>query len=213
MKSSPKFCNDSKSCSQPWPETGARIWYNLGMSTTTLITAAELLAMPTGMGKRYELRAGELREMSPSGWRNGKVTVRLTTRLDSYVETHDLGVVFGAETGFRLASDPDTVRASDISFISKQNIPSREPSDGFWPGAPDLAVEVLSPGDRTGEVNEKIDAWLNAGCAAVWVVDPKRKTVTIHRSRSDIQVKAAGETLRGDPVVPGFSCAVVELFR
>ena len=182
------------------------------MSTTTLITAAELLAMPTGMGKRYELLEGELREISPSGWRHGKVTVRLTTRLDSYVEAHDLGVVFGAETGFCLASDPDTVRAPDISFISKQNIPSREPSDGFWPGAPDLAVEVLSPGDRTGEVNEKIDAWLSADCNAVWVVDPKRKTVTIHRSRSDIQVKAAGEVLNGDPIVPGFSCAVDELF-
>ena len=182
------------------------------MSTTTLITAAELLAMPTGMGKRYELLAGELREMSPSGWRHGKVASRLNARLDIYVEEHDLGLVFGAETGFRLASNPDTVRAPDVSFISKQNVPEREPNDGFWPGAPDLAVEVLSPGDRTGEVNEKIDAWLSAGCNAVWVVDPKRKTVTIHRSRSDIQVKAAGDVLNGDPIVPGFSCTVDELF-
>jgi Uma2 family endonuclease len=141
------------------------------MSTTTLITADELLAMPTGMGKRYELVEGELREMSPAGWRHGKVTVRLTTRLDAHVEENDLGVVFGAGTGFRLASDPDTVRAPDISFISKQNLPEQEPGDGFWPGAPDLAVEVLSPGDRVGEVDEKTEAWLNAGCAAVWVVN------------------------------------------
>ena len=182
------------------------------MSTITLVTAAELLAMPTGMGKRYELRAGELREMSFSGWRHGKVASRLNARLDIYVEEQNLRLVFGAETGFRLASDPDTVRAPDVSFISKQKVPEREPNDGFWPGAPDLAVEVLSPGDRTGEVNEKIDAWLSAGCAAVWVVDPKRKTVTIYRSRSDIQMKAAGEVLNGDPIVPGFSCAVDELF-
>src|SRR5690606_28195581 len=146
-------------------------------STTTLVTADELLAMPTGMGKRCELVEGELREKSPAGWRHGKVTVRLTSRLDAHVEANDLGVVFGAETGFRLASDPDTVRAPDISFISKQKLPEQEPSEGFWPGAPDLAVEVLSPSDRTGEVDEKIEAWLEAGCAAVWVVNPKSKTV------------------------------------
>jgi Uma2 family endonuclease len=189
------------------------IHYISRMSTTTLVTAAELLAMPTGMGKRYELVAGELREMPPSGWRHGKVTSRLNARLDYYVEEHNLGVVFGAETGFRLASDPDTVRAPNVSFISKQNLPEREPSDGFWPGAPDLAVEVLSPGDRTGEVDEKIDAWLAAGCTAVWVVDPRLKTVTIYRSRRNIQVKAVGDELRGDPVVPRFSCEVAELFR
>ena len=183
------------------------------MSTTTLVTAAELIAMPTGMGNRYELVAGELRVMSPSGWRHGKIVVRLTTRLASCVEEHDLGEVFGAETGFRLGSDPDTVRAPDISFISSQSLPEREPNDGFWPGAPDLAVEVLSPGDRAGEVDDKIDAWLTAGCAAVWVVDPKLKTVTMYRSRSEVQVIAAGGVLQGGAVVPGFSCAVDDLFR
>jgi Uma2 family endonuclease len=76
-----------------------------------------------------------------------------------------------------------------------------------------LAVEVPSPGDRTGEVDEKIEAWLSAGCAAVWVVDPKLQTVTVYRSRSDIQVVAAGNVLNGDPVVPGFSCAVDALFQ
>jgi Uma2 family endonuclease len=183
------------------------------MSTTTTVTAAELLSMPTGMGKRFELVAGELREMSPSGWRHGKVTSRLNAKLDSHVEEHDLGVVFGAETGFRLGRDPDTVRAPDVSFISKQNLPEREPIDGFWPGAPDLAVEVLSPSDRTGEVDEKIDAWLSASCRAVWVVDPKLKTVTIYRSRSDVQVVTAGGVVNGEPVVPGFACAVDQLFR
>jgi Uma2 family endonuclease len=182
------------------------------MSTTTLVTAADLLAMPTGMGKRYELVAGELREMSPSGWRHGKVISRLTARLDSYVDKHGLGVVFGAETGFRLASNPDTVRAPDVSFVAQQHLPEREPSEGFWPGAPDLAVEVLSPSDRMGDVDEKIDAWLGAGCAAVWIVNPKLKTVTVYHSRSDVQTKAAGDVLQGDPVVPGFSCAIDELF-
>lgn len=183
------------------------------MSTTTLVTAAELLAMPTGMGKRYELVEGELREMSPAGWRHGKVISRLNARLENFVEEHGLGVVFGAETGFRLASDPDTVRAPDVSFISTRNIPEREPSDGFWPGAPDLAVEVLSPGDRAGEVREKVAAWLAAGCAEVWVLDPKLKTLTRYRSQTESQTIAVGDQLHGDPVVPGFCCEITELFR
>jgi Uma2 family endonuclease len=183
------------------------------MSTTTVVTADELLAMPRGIGKRYELVAGELRVMSPAGWRHGKIVIRLSARLAAHVDQHDLRIVFGAETGFSLASDPDTVRAPDVSLVINRNIPEQEPKDGFWPGAPDLAVEVLSPGDRTGEVDEKIDAWLAAGCAAVWIVNPKTKTVTVYRSRLDVEVVTAADVLRGDPVVPGFSCSVDELFR
>ncbi len=183
------------------------------MSTTTVVTADELLTLPTGMGKRYELVAGELRTMSPSGWEHGEIVYNLQTVLGHYIREHGLGSGFGAETGFLLRRDPDTVRAPDFAFIAKEHFPNPKPTEAFWPGAPDLAVEVLSPGDRMGEVDEKIEEWLAAGCGAVWVVDPKLQTVTIYRSRTDVQIKAAGETLVGDPVVPGFSCAVDELFR
>lgn len=182
------------------------------MSTTLPFTADQLLELPTGMGKRYELVAGELRVMSPSGWKHGSVVSNLHTKLGSFVEQHDLGMMFGAETGFRLGRDPDTVRAPDIAFIARENMPAEEPSDAFWPGAPDLAVEVLSPGDRTGEVDEKINAWLAAGCAAVWIVDPKLRTVTIYESATDVRVVTAGEVLRGEPLVPGFECPVDALF-
>jgi Uma2 family endonuclease len=183
------------------------------MSTTTLVTAEELLAMPTGMGKRYELVAGELRVMSPSGWRHGNVVSKLHVKLASFVDQRHLGMMFGAETGFRLAKNPDTVRAPDIAFVATENIPQELPDHGFWPGVPDLSVEVLSPGDRTGDVDEKIDDWLSAGCRAVWVVDPKLETVTIYLSRTDVQVKTASEVLEGGAVVPGFACTVEELFR
>src|SRR4051812_26305530 len=126
------------------------------MSTVSLVTAEELLALPTGMGKRYELVAGELRVMSPSGWRHGQIVSNLHSLLGPHIRAKRLGLSFGAETGFRLARDPDTVRAPDFAFISNERLPSKAPTEAFWPGAPDLAVEVLSPSDRTGEVDEKI---------------------------------------------------------
>jgi Uma2 family endonuclease len=165
------------------------------------------------MGKRYELVAGELRVMSPSGWKHGNVTSTLHGRLLWFVEQHDLGMMFGAETGFRLARNPDTVRAPDIAFIAKKHLPEEDPNEAFWPGAPDLAVEVLSPDDRPGNVAEKVEAWLNAGCAAVWVVDLKQQSVVIHHAQTDARVVRVGEVLQDDLVVPGFSCPVDILFR
>lgn len=183
------------------------------MSTTTFVTADELLALPMGMGKRYELVAGELRVMSPASWRHGEVIGTLQTILGAFIREHDLGPVFGAETGFLLKRNPDTVRAPDFAFIAKRHLPATKPTDAFWPGAPDLAVEVLSPGDTMREVAEKIEEWLSSGCLAVWVVDPKLQTVTIYHSLTNVVVRAAGQTIAGDPVMPGFSCSVNELFQ
>jgi Uma2 family endonuclease len=187
--------------------------YNGAMSTATYVTADELLALPTGTGIRYELVAGELRVLPASGWRHGGVAANIAALLGPFIREHKLGRGFGAETGFLLKRNPDTVRAPDFAFSAKDNLPEAEPAEAFWPGAPDLAVEVLSPGDMTGEVDEKIEEWLASGCAAVWVVDPKLQTVTIYRSMTNVVVKTASETLQGDPVVPGFSCAVDEFFR
>jgi Uma2 family endonuclease len=183
------------------------------MSTVTVVTADELLALPTGMGKRYELVNGELRVMSPGGWRHGAVIGELHSLLGSYIRENRLGLTFGAETGFRLTRDPDTVRAPDFAFISAGHLPETLPTEAFWPGAPDVAVEVLSPGDRTGEVGEKVHAWLDAGCRAVWIVNPELETVTVYRSRTDVRVFVSGSDLCGDPEILGFACPVDELFR
>ena len=151
--------------------------------------------------------------MSPAGWRHGETVGNLQTVLGSFIRQQQLGKVFGAETGFQLNVDPDTVRAPDFAFIAKGRVPKKLPKTGYWPGAPDLAVEVLSPSDRTGEVDEKINEWLSAGAQAVWVVDAKLQIVTIHQPGKSAQVRSAGELLTGDPVVPGFSCPVDEIFR
>jgi Uma2 family endonuclease len=182
------------------------------MSVATPVTADQLLNMPRGT-RRYELIAGELKTMSPASWRHGSVAGRISSRLAENVERHNLGVTFIAETGFLLARDPDTVRAPDAAFIRKDHLPAQPPREAFWPGAPDLAVEVVSPGDTVSEVDETVKAWLDAGAMMVWVANPKWQTITVYRSATDIKVLTAGDELTGDHVVAGFSCPVAEIFR
>ncbi len=181
------------------------------MSTTTPVTAEQLLELPRD-GKRYELVAGELRVLPLAGWRHGQVVGKLHTFIGRHVIEHKLGLVFGAETGFLLARDPDTVRAPDVALILQAHLPEVEPSEAFWPGAPDLAVEVLSPGDKTGEVDEKIAAWLAAGSAQVWIVDPQLRTVTVYRSLEDAELLTIGQSLTGGALLPAFRCEVAEIF-
>ena len=181
--------------------------------TTTLqrSTASELFAMPDD-GFRYELVKGELRRMSPSGSEHGAIIINVSVLLAQYVKAKKLGVCFGAETGFKIASDPDTVRAPDVAFIRRERIPESGVPKKFWPGAPDLAVEVLSPGDARKEVDEKVEDWLGAGARAVWVVNPKRRTVSVYRPASEVVRLAEGDVLDGGEVVPGFRCEVSEIF-
>jgi len=181
------------------------------VSTETLITADQLLRMPSD-GYRYELVAGELRRMPPSGWIHGDTGGRLHSLLGHHVLQNALGKIFFAETGFLLARDPDTVRGADIAFIRKDHLPSTPPKEAFWPGAPDLAVEVVSPGDTLAEIDEKVKAWLAAGSSMVWVVNPNWRNVTVYRSAADIHVLTQNDELSGQEVVPGFRCRVSEIF-
>jgi Uma2 family endonuclease len=188
------------------------VCYTFSMSTVTYFTADELLALPTGMGKRYELVLGELRVMSPGGWKHGSVISNAHAVLSDHVRRHKLGMMFGAETGFKLTTDPDTVRAPDVAFVSNANIPGDLSERGYWPGVPDLAVEVISPNDTSGEGDEKIAAWLAAGCTSVWVIDPHLETVTIYHSRTEVVVRTVGELISDELLLPGFTCKVDEIF-
>ncbi len=174
-------------------------------------TASELFEMPDD-GFRYELVKGELRKMSPSGSEHGATVINISVLLAQYVRSRKLGVCFGAETGFKIASDPDTVRAPDVAFIRRERIPESGIPKKFWPGAPDLAVEVLSPGDTRREVAEKVEDWLEAGARAVWVINPKRRGVSVYRPMTGVMLLSEGEELDGGDVVPGFRCKVSEIF-
>lgn len=188
-----------------------RLGYSDMSTSTELLTAEDLLRMVPD-GYRYELVKGELLRMPPAGNIHGKRAMRLGWRLARHVEANDLGVVFAAETGFRLASDPDTVRAPDIAFVIKTRVEEVGEFEGFWPGAPDLAVEVISPGDSYTEVEEKVEEYLQAGARAVWVVDPRRRTITVYRSLTDITILTENDTLEGGDIIPGFSCRAAEVF-
>ena len=178
---------------------------------TQPMTADELLAMPDD-GFCYELVKGELIRMPPPGFEHGVRTIKLTTPLDNHVSAHRLGVVCAAETGFLLAQNPDTVRAPDIAFVRRERIEKAGEVKGYWVGAPDLAVEVTSPGDTIREVEYKAAQWLEAGARMVWVVNPKLRTVTVYRSLTDIVVLTEKDTLDGGDVVPGFQIRVAEIF-
>ena len=175
------------------------------------MTAEELLRY-THEPYQHELIGGRLYEMEPPGAEHGIVALRIAMLLVRHVEAAQLGIVFASEVGFKLASDPDTVRAPDVAFVARARVDVTGIPRGFWPGAPDLAVEVVSPNDRHSEVEGKALHWLQTGAGAVVVVDPPRRTATVYRARHDIRVLTADEPLDLGDVVPGWSPRVGAFF-
>ena len=179
--------------------------------TDRQVTAEELLRLPDD-GFRYELVRGELRKMTPAGFHHGAVIMNVSGPLVQHVKAHALGVVCGAETGFRIGSNPDTVLAPDVAFVRRDRLPPSGLPAGYWPGAPDLAVEVLSPSDTVFEVDANVAAWIESGTGAVWVVNPQRPAVTVHRAGTAPRTLSETATLTGDDIVGGFQMLVSDIF-
>jgi Uma2 family endonuclease len=180
------------------------------MTTATKdVTADELLKM--GDIGRCELIYGELVMMSPAGAEHGVVALRFGMHVGLFVEENKLGAVFAAETGYKLASNPDLVRAPDVSFIRGERLQARLPK-GYFVGSPDLVVEVVSPDDTRREVAEKVNTWLAHGAKSVWVADPKPMTTTVHRTGQEPVVFRSDQTLTDESVLPGFSLAMSRVF-
>jgi Uma2 family endonuclease len=169
----------------------------------TLMTAEDLLHACIS-GKRTELVRGVLVIREPAGDRHGRVTMNLTIRLGTHVERVAAGQLFAAETGFTLSRAPDTVRAADIAFVRHERLPA--PISGFPQLAPDLVVEVLSPGDRPGGTLTKVGDWLEGGARLVWVIDPERRVGRVYRRDGSETSIREQEQLDGEDVLPGFSC-------
>jgi Uma2 family endonuclease len=176
------------------------------MSSPAFLTAEELLHLNLP-NKRTELVRGVLTVREPAGYQHGDVAMRLGAAIHAHVEAHRLGRVLAAETGFTLARKPDTVRAPDVAFISNERLPDPPPR-GFAELAPDLAVEVLSPDDRAGDVLEKVADWLKAGTRLVWVVDPIRVNARVYRADGSESLLNETDALQGEDVLPAFTCAL-----
>jgi len=176
------------------------------------VTAEELLRIPDD-GLRRELVRGEVRTMAPAGNVHGRIAIDVSTPLDQYVRAHDLGVVFAAETGFKIAGNPDTVRAPDAAFVRRERVEAVGEVEGYWPEAPDLAVEVVSPNDLFAEVEEKVADLLAAGTRVILVVNPRARTAVVRLSEKVARILSEEEILDGGQVVPGWTLSVADVFR
>jgi Uma2 family endonuclease len=176
--------------------------------TRRVATEDDLRAMPKD-GQKYELVDGEIR-VSPAGDRHGFVAANLIVLLGAFVKQRRLGYVMSSDAGFRLPSK--NVRSPDVSFVASGRFPNDTPPDDWGSLAPDLAVEVLSPGDRPRYVMDKVGEYLEAGVRLVWVIDPKKQRAVVYRSLSDVRELGPDESLEGQDVLPGFSCRLRDIF-
>jgi len=173
-------------------------------------TAAQLLELDEP-GFVFELVRGELRRMSAAGHRHGAIAARVARHIGNFVAEHGLGECYGAETGFHLERDPDTVRAPDFAFVRRDRLPLGD-GHAYFPGPPDLAVEVVSPNDRFTEVDEKAADWIAHGARLVWVVNPQRRSVLVYAQGGATRSLGEHDTLDGGDALPGLSLRVADLF-
>lgn len=183
----------------------------MSIATSSRMTALELerLSLPD---KQVELVRGRLVVREPPGSWHGRISARLAHRVLEYVQRHALGDVFAQDTGFKIASDPDTVRAPDLAFVARDRM-DRIARRGYAELAPDLVVEVLSPDDRPGEVLAKVADWLDAGTRLVWVIDPERLEARVHRRDGTLSLLDGQATLDGEDVMPGFGCPLRDILE
>ncbi len=182
------------------------------LKTKTTLTAVDFYHLPDH-GGHCELVKGKVVPIPPTGAAHGKIAMRIGALLWRYVEKHNLGEVYAAETGFTIEEDPDTVRAPDAAFVSRDRIPPEGEPPGFWHSAPDLVVEVVSPFDQIGDVQAKITEYLQAGVRLVWLVEPQTRTVTVYKSLDVVRILLQQDTLDGGEILPGFTLPLADLFR
>lgn len=177
-----------------------------------LMTPDELLVAQLPEGK-VELVRGELRVNPPAGGPHGRGSTNLVLLLGIYLKGRGLGAVFADGVGYELLALPRTVRCPDLSFVQANRLPPGGLTRGFLKFAPDLAVEVLSPDESESELQEKLDDYHACGTPLLWVIDPRRRTVMVLASDAPARWLREGDTLDGGTVIPGFSCAVSEIFE
>ncbi|MCL1470682.1 Uma2 family endonuclease [Argonema antarcticum] len=175
-------------------------------------TDAEFMALNRD-GHRYEIVNGELIDMGNSGAKHGYVAIILSAALFNCVSTQKLGAMFDSSTAFKMKSG--NKRSPDISFMAKERLQGLDDlPEGFLEGAPDLAVEILSPSNTVEEIHNKLVEYFENGARLVWVLHPKEKYVLVYRSaQSPDRLLKSTDSLDGEDIVPGFTLPIADLFQ
>ncbi len=178
---------------------------------TKLITADELLFMPN---TKYgcELVRGKIVRYMPTGISHGIISAKIGRELSNFVSEHKIGIVLGAETGFYIFQNPDTVRAPDSAFIGNEKLAKYGITEKYFPAAPDLAVEVVSPSDRKKDIEDKIKDYLTAGVSLVWIIYPPNRIVAVYRQSNLVSILRDNDDLDGENILPDFQLSLSELF-
>jgi Uma2 family endonuclease len=176
------------------------------------ITADEFIRLPDPPdGSKQELVRGEVITMPPPGFQHGLRQLRVAGLLDRFATPSRLGRVT-VESGVITERDPDSVRGPDVAFWSANRLPFELEPKGYPDVAPDLCVEILSPGQSWRKLREKLEEYFTRGVRMVWIVDPEDRTVRVYRDPNEGRILHETATLSGEDVLPGFSCRVAELF-
>ncbi len=184
------------------------------ISAGVRFTPEDLLRVPDNVS--YELVDGNLVERN-MGMESSKIALQIAILIGIYLEKTKLGLLFGADASYRCFPDaPDKVRKPDVSFIKSGRLPNDAPPKGHCTIPPDLAVEVVSPGDLAYEVDEKVAEYMKVGIPLVWVVNPQTRAVRVHRPRSSplgsVSELSDSDVISGEEILTDFSCAVSKFF-
>lgn len=172
------------------------------------MTADEFEFSP--FSETHELIRGELYPIMPAGALHGLITNRISKFLSYFIDENNLGEIFAAETGFRLKNQ--SVVGADAAFVSKENLTEFGVPDSFFPTAPDLAVEVVSPGNSSEEISTKVEDYLDSGSSLVWIIYPKKKGVVVYRKNNTVSFLHETDNLDGEETLPGFTLSLEKLF-
>lgn len=180
------------------------------MAITRAMTVEDLWELEDD-GCRYELVRGELLSMAPTGGVHGELLYTLVSLLASQ-QIHEHGRVFVGDTGFRLSQEEETVLAPDIAIVREEQLLDDEWVTGFIPVVPNLVVEILSPSDRIGRVNQKLSLYLEFGVGLIWLVDPDRRTVTEYAVGKPTRLLQSGDSLTANDIFPNLRIEIDEMF-
>ena len=182
-------------------------------STQRIWTEGELQALPED-GYIHEIVNGELVMSPKNNFQHGDICIRLSFALESFNRAHKLGVVLDSSTGFWMKNR--NCRAPDISFIPKERLKRlgfRRHTRQFFPGAPDLAVEILSPNNTRAEMDERLADFFSSGTQLAWIIHPQEQFVEICHSPVQRKILGSGAVLDGEQLLPGFQYPIADLFQ